>query len=256
MDTDKKSHSKNMNCVHIAICDDNKVDRKKYTSWIETSAKRNQIDVSVVCYESANSFLFQLEDMEYLPDIIYMDIHMPQMDGMELSKILREDNQNVIFKGELIFLTCDEKYVMDAFDVNAFHYIIKEVAPKEKFEEIFMRAIQRILGQKKKKLLLRGVGEYRNIDIDKIIYFEVFRRIITVHYGEPEETFEFYSAMNKLEEMVSPFGFLRVQRSFILRVGAILSLKKTKAIMKNGSAIPVGDAYYSNVQMAFERISI
>lgn len=241
-------------CIHIAICDDEEKDRKKYEGMLQELARTHHVDTDIVCYESAGAFLFQLEDMEVFPDVIYMDIHMPKMDGIKLSRMLREGKQHVPFQGELIFLTYDKESFQDAFDVNAFHYVIKDVTPREKFGEIFLRVSERILAQRKKSLLIRGIGEYRNIAIDQIHYFEVYRRIISVHYGEPEERFEFYSSMNRLEEMTFPLGFLRVQRAFIVRVGAIHTLSKTKAVLQSGVEIPIGSAYYDKVRMAFENL--
>ncbi|SHK70510.1 LytR/AlgR family response regulator transcription factor [Hespellia stercorisuis] len=254
MAIDKLDRSKLLSCIHIAICDDEDRERKKYKEKIEKIARKHHIDTNIVCYDNARSFLFYMEDMEYLPDVIYMDIHMPELDGMKLSKILREKKTPKKFSGELIFLTCDKEYVWDAFDVNAFHYIVKEVTPIEKFEEIFLRVANRVMEHRKKTLLIRGIGEYRKIEIKQIHYFEVFRRIITVHYGEPEECFEFYSSMNKLEEMVFPFGFLRAQRAFILRVGAIHTLNKSKAILENGAEIPISENYYANIKTAFDNM--
>ncbi|SHK70278.1 LytR/AlgR family response regulator transcription factor [Hespellia stercorisuis] len=250
MSVDKLNRSMMVSCIHIAICDDEERERKKYKAMIEEVARAHGIDTDITCYDSANSFLFHLEDMECPPDVIYVDIHMPKINGIKLSKMLREGKNNNPFKGELIFLTCDKEYALDAFDVNAFHYIVKDVTAKEKFEEIFIRVARRIMEHRKKTLLIRGIGEYRNIEIEKIRYFEIFRRIITVHYGEPEESFEFYSSMYKLEEMVFPFGFLRAQRAFILRVGAIHTLNKTKAILENGAEIPISEAYYANIKTA------
>lgn len=74
--------------------------------------------------------------------------------------------------------------------------------------------------------MLKGIGEYRNIPIQSIYYFEVFQRIITVHYDNNEQ-FEFYSSIGKLEITVLPKGFLRIHRSYIVSVPQIKTFNST-----------------------------
>ena len=73
------------------------------------------------------------------PDILFLDIQMPGMDGMETAKMLRQDNENMI----LIFVTAAEEYVFQAFDVGAFHYLVKPFSD-EKLKEVVTKAVHNI----------------------------------------------------------------------------------------------------------------
>lgn len=73
------------------------------------------------------------------PDILFLDIQMPGMDGMETARILRQKNERMV----LIFVTAVEEYVFQAFDVAAFHYLVKPFSD-EKFEEVVKRAVRSI----------------------------------------------------------------------------------------------------------------
>ena len=100
-------------------------------------------------------------------------------------------------------------------------------------------------------LSLKGIGEYRNIPIQSIYYFEVFQRIITVHYDNNEQ-FEFYSSIGKLEITVLPKGFLRIHRSYIVSVSQIKTFNSTSLTLMNGKELPVGRKYLPNLKTAFQ----
>ena len=76
---------------------------------------------------------------ENMADIVITDIQMPGMDGMETAKILRQKNEKMV----LIFVTAVEEYVFQAFDVAAFHYLVKPFSD-EKFEEV-VAAVEKVI---------------------------------------------------------------------------------------------------------------
>ena len=93
---------------------------------------------------------------------------------------------------------------------------------------------------------LSCAGETRNIPLTDILYFEVIRRIITVHYGS--EAFEFYSTMGKLENMLSQKGFVRIHRAFIVGHRHVASIKNNEVVMRDGTRLPVGRTYLKKLR--------
>lgn len=174
---------------------------------------------------------------------------MPGINGIETGLKLRQAPFH--FHGEIVFVTVSSDYAIDAFDVQAFHYIVKGITSTEKTNAILTNALNKAVEKEQEFILLKGIGEYRNIPIQSIYYFEVFQRIITVHYDNNEQ-FEFYSSIGKLEITVLPKGFLRIHRSYIVSVPQIKTFNSTSLTLMNGKELPVGRKYLPNLKIAFQ----
>lgn len=117
--------------MRIAICDD----EKSMGQILEEKVKKLLPDAVVEKYLSGDDLI----SSGFKPDILFMDIQMPGKDGMETARIVRQNNKDMI----LIFVTAVEEYVFQAFDVGAFHYLVKPFSD-DKFEEVVKRAIKTI----------------------------------------------------------------------------------------------------------------
>ena len=117
--------------MQIAICDD----EKSIGLILEEKIKKLLPDAVIEKYLSGDELIASGCE----PDILFLDIQMPGMDGMETARILRQKNEKMV----LIFVTAVEEYVFQAFDVAAFHYLVKPFSD-EKFEEVVKRAVRSI----------------------------------------------------------------------------------------------------------------
>ena len=235
--------------MRIALCDDNEQDLNYYSDLICTLAKEKNIAIEVVRFETGEQALFHISNNEKPIDILLLDIHMPGINGIETGLKLRQAPFH--FHGEIVFVTVSSDYAIDAFDVQAFHYIVKGITSTEKTNAILTNALNKAVEKEQEFILLKGIGEYRNIPIQSIYYFEVFQRIITVHYDNNEQ-FEFYSSIGKLEITVLPKGFLRIHRSYIVSVSQIKTFNSTSLTLMNGKELPVGRKYLPNLKTAFQ----
>ena len=103
-------------------------------------------------------------------------------------------------------------------------------------------------------MLFTGIGEYRNIAINDIKYFEVRGKIITVYYGS--KSFEFISTIGKLENLLFAKGFLRVHRSFLVSLQHIKNFTYEEITLIDNTEIPVGRKYYSGLKEAMKENAI
>lgn len=231
--------------MRIVLCDDNPTDITKYSKIIKDIISDTEEDgVELITYESASKLLFDMEDKLNLIDILVLDINMPGMSGMELARLIREKS----YKGEIVFLTFSKEHMLGAFDVRAFNYIVKGETAIDKMYKIFEDSLRIALEKAKEYMLFTGIGEYRNIPILSIKYFEVNGKIITVHYSN--RSFDFVSTIGKLENLLFCKGFVRVHRSFMVAISAVKSFNYTEIILVDGSNIPVGRTYYNNLKEA------
>lgn len=122
--------------MHIGICDDQQAARELAKYRI----KKIYPDEIITCYKSGEELLGEKD----LPDILFLDICMPGINGMETAKKLRSKDKNMI----IIFITAVEDYVFQAFDVGAFHYLVKPFT-EEKFMEVLHNSAEQYIYQQK-----------------------------------------------------------------------------------------------------------
>lgn len=115
--------------MDIAVVDDERVIREHIREMIESQKP----DCHVACFSSGEEFLNTAKAF----DIIFLDIQMDGMNGIETAKETREKNEDTV----LIFITGIKEYVFEALDIYAFHYLLKPVT-KQKFMEVFGQALR------------------------------------------------------------------------------------------------------------------
>ncbi len=232
--------------VIIYLCDDNQQMIKKYSKLVKLVANRNMIPISLSTFESGEALLFHLLESPNLADIIYLDILMGSLNGVETAKRLRELGCN----SEIIFLTTIEDYVFEAFDISPVQYLIKDSTSTKRFEEVLLRAVS-LAEDKKTEVFICESGSARKvIPIKDISYFEIYKRLVKVHQ-QGEISFEYYGTMEQLEKQMLEKNFIRIHRSYIVNLQYIGKFQRSSLILKTGEEIPIGVTYKQQVSEAF-----
>jgi two-component system LytT family response regulator len=173
-------------------------------------------------------------------DLIFLDIEMPEMTGIELTKNL--SGKDII----IIFTSSNKDYALEAFELNIADYILKPVMPAR-----FLQAVskaQSILDSRKEDvevtkdefLFVRDSNITRRLKLDDIFYAEAMGDY--VKFYTREKMFAIHGKMKTAEERLPKDHFIRVHRSYIVSIGKIDTLQDG-GIMINGKFIPVADAY-------------
>ena len=175
-------------------------------------------------------------------DLIYIGIDS-SFNGISIAKSIRKAGSNAV----IVFFTRLKEAVFDAFDVEALHYLVDGKISVAKFDEVFQKAVSRAESRIQASIVLNCAGEQRKIIISQIYYFEVFNRIVTVHYRDG--SFEFYSTLSRLEDSLARRGFVRVHRAYLVSERYIASIKQKEITLIDGTTIPVGGKYINNIQL-------
>ena len=234
----------------VVICDDNPAERKNLLEVTTHISKSEGYDTEFEVFENAKQMLFELEDKLELIDVILLDINMPGLDGMEAASKLRSNG----YIGEIVFTTVSKSHMLGAFDVRAFNYIVKGETESTKMVKIIKDVLRTASEKSKEYMLFTGIGEYRNIAINDIKYFEVRGKIITVYYGS--KSFEFISTIGKLENLLYTKGFVRVHRSFLVSLQYIKTFTYEEITLLDHTEISVGRKYYSGLKEAMKENAI
>lgn len=225
--------------MRIAICDDNTNELSFYSEQIRLVAERAGVPVDILKLENAKQAVFSLSDASDSVDVLFLDINMPDMNGISLARKLNE----IGYRKDIVFLTVSTEHMLPAFDVGAYNYIVKNKTSNERFEAVVLSALESAKKKSSAFMLFSAGGENINVAVPEIIYFELINRIITVHYGT--HTFEFFSTLGKLENKLRNYGFIRIHRSILVSKSYIKSFTYDELTLKNGEKLPVSRGNYA-----------
>lgn len=216
------------NTIYIAICDDEQF----MCDMLEEKVKK-VVPNAVVCkFFSGKEMLNNLSQI----DILFLDIQMPKMDGMEVARLFRKDWKETL----IIFITAVPEYVFQAFDVGAFHYLVKPLSD-DKFDEVFRNALWEIEHRKKSSdegneeyMMIQAGGVHTKILLKDIIYAEVFNRKVIIHTVSGDT--EYYGKLSDLEKKVGE-DFFRPHRSYLIHFKYVQRYDATDIVMENGKVL-------------------
>ncbi|MEG0570521.1 MAG: LytTR family DNA-binding domain-containing protein [Oscillospiraceae bacterium] len=232
-----------MSLIRIAICDDYKksIDDTKQmlTSWSEES----KIEVQISCYENGDDLIAKIVSNRF--DIIFLDIVMPMLNGIDTAKELRTIDKTV----KIIFLTSSPEFALESYSVKAMDYCLKPVV----YEQIkaVMDECSLLLMKEPKNLTLKTVGGYQKIYIRDIEYIEAQNKRVffflrsnkSIEVVEPLYTFE-----NKLS---AEDGYFKCHRSYLVYIPNVDYFNTTEITTKSGRTIPIARGYAKNFQEAY-----
>ena len=229
--------------LKIAICDDNTVDQDYVNKLLNEYANENGVILEIQSFISAEQFLFQYaEEKDY--QIIVLDIEMEKMNGVELAKKLREDNQEI----QILFITGYPDYISEGYEVDALHYLMKPVNA-EKLVKVMNKAIAN-LKVAEKIFLIQEKGAMIKVLTKDIYYVEVFDHSCIIH--TTEGNIETQTSIRDLEKNLLG-DFIRVHRSYLVNLEQIKKIARTEIILENGDIVPLARRKYKDVNTAFIR---
>jgi len=212
--------------MKIAICDD----EKNLCESLSALVKHHSANCRVDLYESGNALLESKKDY----DIYFLDIQMPGIDGMKTAAQIRETDKSR--DSIIIFITALKEYMANAFDVKAFHYLVKPL-DENKFKEVFSRAVsdyEKASKNAEKHILVKSGNAYCKIYVNKIAYVESQGKKVIIH--SDGDITEYYGKMAELENTLGDL-FFRSHRSFLVNMAYISRYNATNIWLKNGEEI-------------------
>lgn len=220
--------------MQIAICDDEDTIRELLGDKVKALYPDSEFNF----YQTGDELLAE----ECQPDILFLDIKMPGKDGMKTAGLLRKKWKDTI----LIFVTALEEYVFQAFDVGAFHYLVKPFTD-EKFREVLTNAVNQLNGRSnldesvpEKYMMINSGGSHMKILLSDIVYAEVFNRKVIIH--KQDAAVEYYGKLSGLEKSLGE-DFFRPHRSYLVNFRYIIKYSASYITMKNGT-VPIAKANF------------
>lgn len=227
--------------MDIAVVDDEKAIREHICGLVEEQQPESRIEA----YATGEELLAS----EKRFDIVFLDIQMEGMNGIEAARSLREKNANLgVGDTVLVFVTGIKDYVFDAFDLYAFQYLLKPI-DEDKFAEVLARAVREAAKKKERRVLFI---KSRNLTLDQseILYIESRAKKVEIHTKGAAQAIEIYAAMDELEGQLGE-NFYRCHRAYIVNMDCITEYDGESITLTNGDMVYLTKKKYGEFVKAY-----
>jgi two-component system LytT family response regulator len=242
--------------MRVIIVDDEPLARAVLREHLQAHA-----DVEIVG-ECANGFEAVKAIAELAPDLVFLDIQMPKLDGFEVVELAGA-------KTHYVFVTAYDQFALRAFDVHALDYLLKPFT-RERLAQALVHARARLAAPAQGEDAIRALvsdAQARHQPIERVLIRDGARvqviPVARIDYVEAQDDYVAFFAegrqwlknqrMAELESQLDPRAFLRVHRSYIVNLGAIARIEPTGkdghcAVLKSGARIPISRSGYQKVR--------
>lgn len=216
-------------------------------------------------FQLAKAYSNAMEALEWLNtesvDLIYVDINMPDVNGLDFVKSLRH-------KPLVIFTTAYAEYAIDGFRVEAFDYLLKPIGFSDFLRSANRAAQQMALAEAKNNptneggkptetnqegyLFVKADYKMLRIDINKILYVESQSEYVRIYLDNDKPIMTLLS-MKALEERLPSDRFMRVHRSYLVNSAKITAVANNRIIIGKETYIPIGNQYKERFNLFVDR---
>ena len=237
-----------MAVLRIGICDDWADARLVLRSMLERILENQRVQAQFFEFSAGETLLRWYDHHAGELDVLFLDMELHEMDGMETARRLREADLGI----QLVFVTGHSDYVFDGYSVGALGYLLKP--PKqEQLEAVLNRAQAALYRGLEKTYICRNGETYYRISVPNILYFASDRR--QVQCVTQGRIYTFYA---KLDAVAAEVGkeFVRVHQRYLVRTGAVDRIESSEVVLRNGERLPVSRSCHQSAILALARAEL
>ncbi len=217
----------------IAVCDDEVMECSRMATKIRGILDEMKVPCTIRQFYSGRELLQSSETF----DIIFLDIIMDGLDGMKTARLVREK----AFDKLLVFISASRDYVFDAYDVEAFQYLLKPVEDK-KLKSVLRKAVRKTEERSQAFIIVSRERQKKKLFLDDIYYFEIRGRMIDAH-GRGG-IFSYYEQIGLLERELQGKGFVRCHKSYLVNLKYVDVYNRQELVLDNGERIAIAKRRY------------
>lgn len=237
-------------CFSIALCDDNELQLSNFEKQISLIMTKKKQKFEIIRYNSSLEFINDFKQDSNKYDLIFLDVSMPGMCGIEVGKVIRTMNKEV----DVVYATGHMDYAFYAFEIRAFNYILKPIK-HEKLEAIMedffakVKSYAHLSEKKKSYFTIHEKNALINISFDDIHYIEKINNKAVINCTD--QKYEVYESLVNLMKQLDGTLFLRTHQGYIVNIQKIINYKKQLLTLVDGHTIPVSKKNIKMVRDAF-----
>ncbi|OUN24617.1 LytTR family DNA-binding domain-containing protein [Pseudoflavonifractor sp. An85] len=214
---------------NVVVCDDEAAVHRQLQSYLDQFAQESGYSFHLAHCHSAEQLLSMVSPHT---DLLFLDISMGAMSGMEAAHILRQTYPELC----LVFLTSMVQYALEGYQVHAFGFLAKPLTYAQ--FRLQMADVVRALSAKQSQTISLKIGtEVHNLSPSSILYAEVCNHNVDIHLLD--STLRCYGTITEVEQLLAPHGFSRPHQSYLVNLRRISTITQTDVHMDNGSVLPL-----------------
>lgn len=230
--------------MNIAVCDDNPKIVGQIEKLLFAFFENDPNQFNYEAFLSGESLLDHLKKEADVFQIYLLDVEMEALDGFEVARFIREKDQEAI----IIFITSHVEWMPEAFEVNAFHYLIKPI-DELKVKQVLTKAMEQL---SLRKMILQFMIQKKvyTVYLGDVEYFESMKRKMILHLRNGDEH-EYYGTMKEVIDKVSPQLFTQIHHSFVINMDHVQTKSGETIVMQSGREIAITKKFHKSFQIAY-----
>ncbi len=219
--------------IKIAVCDDDISFTGITQTYLEqiSSDYRTELEISVFLSGSALTREYQAGNNF---DLIFLDIEMNGMDGIETAKHIREQDYHAL----IVYISSHDEYLRQLFEAEPFRFLKKPVA-YEDLLAVFFQAQKRITAMQNDYFCFRSGKNLMKVFCKDILYFESSGRKVVLH--TTQRAYEFYDKLNNIEESLKDFRFVRIHKAYLVNIDNVESFQYERLALTDGTILSISE---------------
>ena len=216
--------------IQIAIVEDNEQEKDELVRELNAYCADKKTDFKIDLFSDGFAFL-DSKRLNY--DIVFMDIMMPGINGMDASRQLREIDPDAL----LVFTTSLAQYAIEGYEVDALDFIVKPL-DAAKLGRVLDRAVEKLSQKKGQEIILRIQSSiFVRIAVNDIVYIQAEEHLLT--YVTVKERYEVWNSLTSAYSALPSTQFFRLSRSVVINLAFVKGLSKDNVVMKDGTIFPL-----------------
>lgn len=231
----------------IAICDDDEYFRIREKQLISEYMESKHYGYEIDLYPSGVELLKQKEEvLQY--DIIFLDINMKEMDGIETAKEIRKITEAVC----LVFVTAFIAYAPAGYKVNAVRFLLKDDKYLDREIRECLETILYKIDYEEHHMTFEFQEGKQEICLEDLIYIESnLHRLNFYMAGKDKKRYTMYAKLDEIDNLLKESGFFRIHKSFLVNFKYVTDVERYQAILLDGKSIAISKARYLETRNEF-----
>ena len=229
--------------INIAICDDDPQSIEHTKSMLDTWSTETGTDSHILCFKNGDDLLTKTMTQRF--DIVFLDIVMPFLNGIDVAKELRTFDQSL----KIVFLSASSQFAIDSYATKAIDYCLKPLT-YSRLKEVMDACLQSMDNQAK-SITLKTKGGYQRVFVHDIEYIEAQnKRVLFFFRGKDalavSESFHYFQS-----KLATQKEFFKCHRSYLVYIPNVENFNNSRIMTKSGRILPIARGFTKPFQAAY-----